>query len=233
MPYGTRGPNPYQLPGQQPAGSPQEPGPLGGSMTGMRTPAPLPLGQRHGYMSPTSARSGFRLPIGAPADQRMGQKPPPPDPYGSQSGPGILEQWFNQRAAGTDPAFEYASKRGMQDLGTRSAAAGGFNSGAARQQESDFMANLVAQRMGQLDALAGGASGEHQNRLDSMFRSGLGLAGGQSGINSAYDLAAGNAMNQMNQAILSMFLNKAGVDQKSNQQGIQNLLGGLGAIAAF
>lgn len=158
---------------------------------------------------------------------------PPKNPYGTESGPGILESWFKQRAEGTDPAFEYASKRGMQELGTRSAAAGGFNSGAARQQESDFMANLTAQRMGQLDALAGGASGEHQGRLDSMFRTGLGLAGGQAGTSGAYDLGAANALNTANQAILAMYLNKAGVDSQSNQQGLNNLFGLGGVVGSF
>jgi hypothetical protein len=155
--------------------------------------------------------------------------PPPPSPSGSQSGPGILENWFNQRANGTDPAYEYATKRGMEQLGTASAARGGFNSGAARQQESDFMANMGAQRTGQLDALAGGASGEHQNRLNSMFNQGQALAGGQSGINSAYDLAAGKSMSDALSALLGFTTNKAGVDSKSNQQGLSNLisLGGL------
>lgn len=157
-----------------------------------------------------------------------GQPPPPPDPLGSQSGPGILEQWFNQRANGIDKAYEYASQRGMDRLGTASAARGGFNSGAARQQESDFMANMGAQRTGQLDALAGGASGEHQNRLNSMFGQGLGLANGQSGINSAYDLTSAKAMSDALSALLGFTTNKAGVDSKSNQQGISNILGFLG-----
>ena len=91
------------------------------------------------------------------------------------------------------------------------------------------MANMGAQRTGQLDALAGGASGEHQNRLNSMFNQGQALAGGQSGINSAYDLAAGKSMSDALSALLGFTTNKAGVDSKSNQQGLSNLisLGGL------
>jgi hypothetical protein len=138
-------------------------------------------------------------------------------PTGSESGPGILENWFNQRAAGTDPAFEYASKRGMETLGSRYGAAGAFNSGAARQGESDLMANLVAQRMGQLDSLAGGASGEHMGRLSQMFNQGMGIAGGQAGLSSAYDLGAAGNMQAANQAQQQMALNKAGVDAKANQ----------------
>src|SRR5262245_24710255 len=34
---------------------------------------------------------------------RNSVKPPPA--FGTESGPGILESWFNQRATGTDPAF--------------------------------------------------------------------------------------------------------------------------------
>lgn len=157
--------------------------------------------------------------------------PPPPSvpSFGTESGPGILEQWFNQRATGSDPAFEYAAGRGMEDLANRYSAAGAFNSGAARRGESDFMANLVSQRMGQLDALAGGASGEHQGRLNSMFNQGMGIAGGTSGLMGAYDLNAANAMNMANQAIVQMGLNKAGVDDKSRQTGIGNLFG-LGSL---
>lgn len=160
-----------------------------------------------------------------------GSPPAGGSPYGSQSGPGILESWFNQRASGTDPAFNYAAERGMETLGNRSAAAGNFNSGAARQQESDFYANLVAQRMGQLDQLAAGASGEHIGRLGLMFNQGLGLAGGQAGQASAYDLGAAGNMAAANQAQQQMFLNKAGIDSQGNQAAFGNIasLYGLGA----
>lgn len=154
-----------------------------------------------------------------------------PSPYGSQSGPGILESWFNQRATGTDPAFEYASKRGMDALGTRYGAAGMGNSGAARQGESDFMANLVGQRMGQLDSLAGGASGEHMGRLGMMFNQGLGLAGGQAGLASAYDLGAAGNMQAANAAQQQMFLNSAAQQQNARQGYVSNLMTGGGLIA--
>lgn len=154
-----------------------------------------------------------------------------PNPYGSQSGPGILEQWFNQRATGSDPAFNYGVQRGMRDLGDRYAAAGAFNSGAARQGESDLYANLLSQRMGQLDSLAAGASGEHLGRLGLMFNQGLGLAGGQSGLASAYDLGAAGNMQAATQAQQQMALNKAGVDQLGNQSAINlfsSIYGGRG-----
>lgn len=151
------------------------------------------------------------------------ETPGVPD-YGSQSGPGILESWFNQRATGTDPAFEYASKRGLESIANRSSAAGNFNSGATRQQESDFMANLVAQRMGQLDALAGGASGEHLGRLGMMFGQGQGIAGGQAGLSSAYDLGAAGNIAAANNAMNQMALNSAGQQQQANSGFVNNLM---------
>jgi hypothetical protein len=151
---------------------------------------------------------------------------------GTESGPGILENWFNQRATGTDPAFEYASKRGMETLGNRYAAGGSFNSGARAQGESDFMANLVAQRMGQLDSLAGGASGEHAGRIAQMFGTGNQIAGGQAGLASAYDLGAAGNMSAAQQAQQQMALNKAGVDAKANQGLIGNAMNLYGLYQA-
>lgn len=150
-------------------------------------------------------------------------------PYGSQSGPGILESWFNQRANGTDPAFEYGLKRGSEALDNAYAAGGSFNSGARGQGLSDLYANLISQRMGQLDALAGGASGEHQGRLNSMFNQGLGLANGQAGLASAYDLGAAGNMEAANEAQNQMQLNKAGVDQQASQSHLNSLIQGYAA----
>jgi hypothetical protein len=119
---------------------------------------------RPAAQTPTTRPTNVGVPQGmwtggmAPAQQAAPQQ----SPYGSQSGPGILESWFNQRANGTDPAYEYAMQRGGDAIDTRMAAGGSFNSGARGQQQSDFAANMAAQRMGQLDALAGGASGEQR-----------------------------------------------------------------------
>ena len=156
---------------------------------------------------------------------------PSANPYGYASGPGILEDWFNQRANGTDPAYEYAMKRGGDAIDTRMAAGGSYNSGARGQQLSDYAANMGAQREGQLDTLAAGASGERQRRLEDMFSQGLGLAGGESGINSSYDLAAGKSMSDALSALLGFTTNKAGVDAKSNQQGLSNIIS-LGSLFA-
>lgn len=145
--------------------------------------------------------------------------PAPPD-SGSQSGPGILENWFKQRAEGTDPAYEYSLDRGMDEIDNRMAAGGSYNSGARGLQLSDFATNMGARRMGQLDALATGASGEHLGRTEQMFRQGLGLAGGQSGLASAYDLGAAGNIDAANRALTQMFLNKAGVDAAGNQGAI-------------
>jgi hypothetical protein len=119
----------------------------------------------------------------------------------------------------------------MDALGTRSAAAGNFNSGAARQQEGDYMANLTAQSQAQLDALAAGASGSRQAKLNSMFTQGIGLAGGQSGLASAYDLGAAGNMDAATRAQMGLGLNKAGVDAAGNQSAmnfITSLWGGGG-----
>lgn len=143
-----------------------------------------------------------------------------PSPTGSQSGPGILEQWFNLRSQGGDPAFDYGLMRGNQQIENQYGAAGAFNSGAARQAEGDLYANLLSQRMGQLDQLAAGASGEHLGRLGLQFQQGLGLAGGQAGLASAYDLGAAGNMQAATQAQQQMGLNRAGVDQQGNQSAI-------------
>jgi len=154
----------------------------------------------------------------------------PPNPYGSQSGPGILEQWFNERANGTDPAFEYGLKRGMNTLDNRYSAMGSFNSGANAQAGSDLYANLLSQRMGQLDSLAGGASGEHQGRLNAMFGQGLGIANGAAGTSSAYDLGAAGNMGAAAQAQQGMALNKAGVEGQAFNNFLNN---GLSAYALY
>lgn len=204
-----------------------------GTPTGARrqsAPAPS-MGGGHAYNTTPGAApwQGTATP-GTGNNSRTGGQGASDNPYGYASGPGILESWFNQRASGTDPGFEYAMKRGMQSLGNASAAAGNFNSGAARQQESDFAANLASQREGQLDALAGGASGERQGRLNSMLGQGLGLAGGQAGTMGLYDTASAQSNNALMQALIQLYGNKAGVDSKSNQQGISNVLGLIGAL---
>jgi len=152
-----------------------------------------------------------------------------PQDYGSQSGPGLLEQWFNERANGTDPGWDYATKRGLASIDSGAAARGSFNSSANAQNESDFMANMAAQREGQLDALAGGASGERQGLLNTMFGSANSLAGGQAGTASNYDMASAGAQSSALNAIIQMMLGKAGVDSQATQAGINNVtsLGGL------
>ena len=108
------------------------------------------------------------------------------------------------------------------------AAGGSFNSGARGQQLGDFAANMGAQRQGQLDLLAAGASGEHRGRFKDMYDMLYGTGAGQAGVGGAYDLKSADSLNAANQAILSMFLNKAGVDSKSNNDGIKNIIGLLG-----
>lgn len=173
---------------------------------------------------PSSDYRGRTTPLAPGADPNVNKG-------GSQTGPGILESWFNQRAMGEDPAFNYGIQRGNEQIANQYGAAGAFNSGAARRAESDLYANLLSQRMGQLDQLAAGASGEHLGRLGMQFQQGLGLAGGQAGLASAYDLGAAGNMQAANQAQQQMFLNKAGVDQQGNQSAINlfsSIYGGRG-----
>lgn len=221
----------------------------GGSAYGTRNPAGAtqtsPLGAFVDYsgryqakppMTPV-ARTGTGAPATGADNGAQGAavpETPGPEkatsPYGSQSGPGILENWFNQRATGIDAASQYAQKRGLDALGDRFSASGGYNSGAARQADADLIANVEAQRAAQLDSLAGGASGERQGRLNAMFNQGIGLAGGQAGTMGQYDTASAGANNSLMQALISIMANKAGVDAKANQGFFSNLIGGASLL---
>lgn len=161
--------------------------------------------------------------------QPSSAQPQSPNPYGSQSGPGILEQWFNQRANGADPGWLYAMGRGMDSIDNRMAAGGSYNSGARGQQLSDYAANMGAQRESQLDTLATGASAEHMGRLNAMFGQGLGMSQGMAGLASAYDLGAAGNMGAANEAQQQMYLNKAGVDQQAAQSHLNSAIQGYAA----
>lgn len=191
---------------------------IGGAVGGQAGPTPATP------YDPGAAASAAAA-SGAAARDAAGAAAPAADPYGSQSGNTYVEDRYLNRLYGQDPAFNYAMKRGTEEIGNRASAAGNFNSGAARQQESDFYANILAQSQGQLDALAGGASAARQGKLNAMFGQGMGLAGGQAGLSSAYDLGAAGNMQAANEAQRQMFLNKAGVDTQSAQGGFNNLLG--------
>jgi hypothetical protein len=146
--------------------------------------------------------------------------------YGYASGPGILESWFNQRANGTDPGYEYSLNRGISDINNQYAARGGYNSSAATGAIRDFTANMGAQRESQLDALAGGASNEYQNRLNSMFSQAGALAGGQANTAAGYDTSGLNANTAYNMAALQAGLSKAGIPLAQAQSTIGLLTGG-------
>lgn len=190
------------------------------------------------------ARGGYRGEVSAPGQFRTGDTthvayrpnastaagyvPPATvgagaNPYGTESGNTYLEDRYLNRMGGEDLAYNYAAKRGMEGLGNQYAAAGMANSGAARQGESDFLANLTAQSQGQLDSLAAGATGARQRKTESMFNTGLGLAGGQAGTMSPYALGSAGAMSAADQAYLYMMLNKAGVEGQARQGGLNAL----------
>lgn len=151
--------------------------------------------------------------------------PPPPAAGGSQSGPGILENWFNQRANGTDPGWEYAMGHGTAMLNRASAARGGFNSSAAFQGLSNLYANGASQREGQLDQLAAGASGEHQGNVDTSLKYGLGLAGDQANTSAGFASAAGDAQKQAAAQSLEAAYIKAGVDPAVAAQRARDAVG--------
>lgn len=200
----------------------------GGMNTGMPAQSPFRqsnqmLGQRKRQGTGAAGAADAQAP-------RTGPQGPTP---GTHSGPGILENWFNQRATGTDPAFEYGMGRATDDINREMAARGGYNSSFAGQRLSDMYANSVAQRQGQLDQLAAGASGEHQRRLESMFQQGMGIAGGQAGVAGAYDQAAGGAMAEGQRAQLDLMLAKAGVDQKTRQAQLDAIFGVAKTAAGF
>jgi hypothetical protein len=177
-------------------------------------------------INPTLSNSTVPGSVGGPINT-LGQNGATPQ-YGTESGPGILDQWFNQRATGTDPGYEYTTGRGLKALDSQYAARGGYNSGAALQGGSDYLANMGAQREGQLDQLAAGASGERAGQLSTMLGLGMGLTGGLSGLGSAYDLGAGNALSSGNATSLQLGTNAAMLPYQANS----NLMSqGLGLAA--
>lgn len=154
--------------------------------------------------------------------------------YGTNSGPGILQQWFNERATGTDPAYEYTTGRGLKALDTAAAARGGFNGGASMQQDSDYLANMGAQRQSQLDALASGASNENANQVSQMLGLGMGLGSGEAGLAGQYDLGAGGAMTSANNTGLSLSGQAAMLPYLARQQMMSQLMGGgMGLLSSI
>lgn len=148
--------------------------------------------------------------------------------YGTQSGPGILQQWFDQRAGGTDPGWEYGLGRAETALNNQYAARGGFNSGAALQGQGDLLSNAMSQREGQLDQLAAGASGENAGQISQMLGFGNSLASGESGLAGQYDLGAGGAMTNANNTGLQLSGEAAMIPYLAKAGMMSNLMG-LGA----
>jgi hypothetical protein len=150
--------------------------------------------------------------------------------YGTQSGPGILQQWFNSMATGTNPAYEYSLGRGETALNNQYAARGGFDSGAALQGQSDLAANLGAQNISNLDTLAQGASNEYQNQLSTMLGLGTGLSSGESGLAGQYDTGAATDLTNANNTGLSLAGQSAMIPYLANQALESNLSGLLGKL---
>jgi hypothetical protein len=144
---------------------------------------------------------------------------------GTQSGPGILENWFNQRAGGTDPGWEYGIGRASDAINKQYAARGGYNSSGAMQSLSDMYSNATSQRESQLDQLAAGASGEHQRRTDSMFGQGMGLANSQAGTAWNYDSAEGASMASNMAKQMDLMMQQSGLSQQTRQAQLDAIFG--------
>jgi hypothetical protein len=155
----------------------------------------------------------------------------PVDPYGTESGNTYDEQRYIDRMSGQDQAYNYAAKRGGEALDAQYRAAGGANSGARFQGESDMIANLTAQSQAQLDRLSGQATDSRQDKVDSMFNQGTQLAGGQAGTVAPYALGAAGAMSAGDQAYLQMLLGRSEVDGKTRQAAANTVIGGASLFA--
>lgn len=166
----------------------------------------------------------------AGADPHAASTPTTPT-KGTESGPGILENWFNQRATGTDPGWQYATGRASAEINNRAARSGGYGSSGAQQSINDMFANAITQRQGQLDSLAGGASGEHAGRLGSMFNVGDTLAKNQA--DTAYgqqDTALAQSQLASAMAQIQLNLSQGKIDQATANQQIADLQKSLGDV---
>lgn len=193
-----------------------------GALPGKVNPMTQPKG-RHGQ--------GVTTTVNPPPATTPPPTTPVSDIYGTESGPTYLEKRYLDRMSGEDAAYNYALKRGGDDIDRRMAAGGSYNSGARGQQLSDFGANVFAQSQKQLDELAGAATGARQHKVDSMLGTGLGLAGGQAGVSSLYDKSIADFTNQNNLQNIMLQLNRGGVDSAGNKAGINNLLTIAGLFA--
>lgn len=91
------------------------------------------------------------------------------DTYGTQLSD--VEQLYNERKGGYDPAAAYEDQRATDALNTQFAARGGYNSGAGIRSIGDYYSNVGAQRSKQLADLAGQSSSAAVNRAN--YREGL------------------------------------------------------------
>lgn len=227
---GSAAPNPIQSFGQAVGGA------VSGTMGSSAVPAysSLPYaGSAGGGVAPVTPGSGPTptsiAPGSATAPASSAAAPSAPT-YGTASGPGILQQWFDERASGTDPGWEYETGRNATALDNEYAARGGYDSGAALQGQSDLMANEEAQREGQLDTLAGGASGENLGQISQMLGAESGLASGQAGLAGQYDLGAATDETNANNTGLSLSGQAAMIPYLARIQLMQSLMGAGGGI---
>lgn len=152
---------------------------------------------------------------GTPPSRNYTRSPAATD--GTQSGPTYIEDRYLSRASGTDPGWEYATGKATDAINKQYASRGGYNSSGAMNQIGDMFANATSQREGQLDALAAGATTGHQNALNSMFSSGLGIANGVTQAGAPGAKGIGDSMSQDARTQLELAAARAGVDAKALQ----------------
>ena len=104
-----------------------------------------------------------------------------------------VEDLYNQRKNGVDPAAAYEDSRATEQINNQLAARGGYNSGAGTRQIDDYYANVGAQRSKQLADLAATSSDAANKR--ATYRSGAAGDADRSrhDINSALGNAAAGA----------------------------------------
>jgi hypothetical protein len=104
-----------------------------------------------------------------------------------------VEQLYQERKGGNDPAAAYEDSRAQRAIDNRAAAGGGYNSGAGIRNVSDYYANVGAQRSNQLASLAGASSSAAGQRAGYRENLASGADTSRLNVNNAYGQAGQGA----------------------------------------
>lgn len=151
---------------------------------------------------------------------------------GGLSGPGYLEQLYQQRQQGTDPYYNRLRETGLARLGQAAAARGKFNSGGAMAGEGTYLADLAAKESHDMAGLAGGASQERSDRYKSVFDASQQLGGAKAGLQERSTLGQWATLSEGEKAHIQQQLAAAGVDLSKYRDDEQMLLGVLGILGS-